>query len=74
MDVEGLGRPPPVLVPDVVDQLLAAAHRTGIGSEEHEQVVLLRRQVDRGALELDHPAAAVDVERADAQLGWRVGC
>ena len=60
VDVEGLGRAPPVLVPDVVHQLLSALDGAWIGGQVDEEVVLLGGQADGDTAVLDAPRPPVD--------------
>ena len=60
VDVERLGRAPPVLVPHVVHQLLSALDGAGVGGQVDEQVVLLGRQADGVTAVLDAPRPPVD--------------
>lgn len=69
MHVEGLGRSPPVLVPDLSDQLIAADDGTWVGGEAHQQVELLRRQGDRLLGEYDAACPPIDAEVAELDRG-----
>ncbi len=56
VDVERLRRAPPVLVPDLLDELVATNHNPGVVGEPGEQIELLGRERDLVAVDA-HAAA-----------------
>ena len=61
--VEGLGRSPPVLVPHLFDDPLAAHDRARALGEPGEQVELLAAERDLAPVDVDPPGTVVDRRR-----------
>src|SRR4051812_24290359 len=60
--VEGLGRPEPVLVPDLVHEALAGDDGTGLGVEHGQDVELLGRHDQLCLADPDPASADVDAQ------------
>jgi hypothetical protein len=69
MDVEGLGRPEPMRIPDLVHDLLPADDLTRIGHEKVKEVELTRRHVDGPALLGHGPGGWIQADRAHLDGG-----
>src|SRR5437762_10480087 len=72
VDGHGAGVADEVVVPDLVEELLAAEDLTGVAGQEVEEVELLGGQVDRAVADLDRARLRVDLEAAVAALVARL--
>ena len=69
VDVERLRRSVPVLVPNLLEDLVAPVHGAGVAREQREQIELLRCQRELRVAERDPAGTPIDLELAGADRG-----
>src|SRR3954452_1094081 len=67
MDVEGLARPEPLGVPDLLERSLARHDDPGVGHQELEQLVLLAREVQGASGAGARPGGGIELYLAERE-------